>query len=154
MRVTGLDVTQRHMEVARMLAEMAGVQDRAEFLLGDAETFSRPGYYDVVLHFGTLYHLPNPLLSLKTSFDNLKPGGWLALETQTYDNPEDPDLCKYVHMYNNDHTNFWSISEHVLRRYKTFIGFEDIQTLLKVRPPVLADLPHTHRILMVARKPA
>ena len=34
---------------------------------------------------GTLYHLPNPVLSLRTTFDNLRPGGYLALETQVYD---------------------------------------------------------------------
>jgi len=154
LRVTGLDVSPRHMAVSKLLAEMAGVQDRCEFLLADAETFLRPGAYDVVLHFGTLYHLPNPLLALKTSCGNLKPGGWLALETQTYDNPDDPNLCSFIHMSNNDKSNFWAISEHVLARYMTFIGFTDIRVLLKVRPPVLADSAHMHRIVMVARKPA
>lgn len=149
MRVTGLDIRERHMEVSRLLAEMAGVQ--AEFLLGDAETFSRPDAFDVVLHFGTLYHLPNPLLALRTTYANLKPGGWLALETQTYDHPDDPNLCYFIHMHNNDESNFWAISEHVLNRYLTFIGFRDIRCLLKVRPPILGE--HMHRIIMVARKP-
>ena len=152
MRVTGVDVQERHMQVSRLLAEMAGVE--AEFLIGDAETFSRPSAYDVVLHFGTLYHLPNPLLSLKATFENLRPGGWLALETQTYDHPDDPDLCYFIHMHNNDDSNFWALSEHVLRRHLSFLGFADLQTVLKVHPPVLAHQPHMHRMLMVARKPA
>jgi hypothetical protein len=37
---------------------------QAEFLLDSAEIFSRHKEFDVVLHFGTLYHLPNPLLLL------------------------------------------------------------------------------------------
>ena len=149
MRAVGLDVSQRHIDVSRFLADIAGVQ--AEFLLGDAETFSRPGNFDVVLHFGTLYHLPNPLLALKTTFENLKPGGYVALETATYDHPDDPRLCYYVQGHNNDPTNFWAISEHVLNTYMSFIGFGEIKTLLKVHPPALGE--HMHRILMVARKP-
>jgi hypothetical protein len=37
---------------------------QAEFLLDSAEIFSRPKEVGVVLLFGTLSHLPNPLLSL------------------------------------------------------------------------------------------
>jgi hypothetical protein len=106
----------------------------------------------VVLHFGTLYHLPNPLLSLQTTYDNLKPGGWLALETQTYDDPEDPGLCYFIHGHNNDKTNFWAISEDALRRYMQYIGFTDVERLLRVSPPVLGK--HMNRVILVARKPA
>ena len=62
------------------------------------------------LHFGTLYHLPNPVLSLQTTFDNLRSGGYLALETQVYDHPQDPNICYFMHMQNNDKTNFWALS--------------------------------------------
>ena len=81
----GIDVVHRYIEVARFLTATAGVS--CEFELASAETFSRPGQFDVVLHFGTLYHLPNPLLSLWRSFENLKLGGYIAIETQVYDHP-------------------------------------------------------------------
>lgn len=150
LRTVGIDVTERHMQVARFLAELAGVE--CEFMLEDAETFLRPEALDVVLHFGTLYHLPNPLLSLQNSYANLKPGGYLALETQTYDHPEYPDACYFMHMQNNDPTNFWAISEHVLRRYLQLLGYESVDTLSRVAP---ARLPqHQYRTLLVARKPA
>ena len=149
LRVTGIDVTDRHIAASRFLAGLADVE--AEFLLASAETFRRPAAFDVVLHFGTLYHLPNPLLSLQATFDNLRKGGYLALETQTLEHPDDPNLCYFMHMQNNDRSNFWAISEHVLRRYLEFIGFEPAVTALKVRPAMLP--PHQHRILMVARKP-
>jgi 2-polyprenyl-3-methyl-5-hydroxy-6-metoxy-1,4-benzoquinol methylase len=79
----GIDIKSRHIEVSRFLAGLAAAS--CEFELASAETFSRPREFDVVLHFGTLYHLPNPLLSLRQSLENLKPGGYLALETQVYD---------------------------------------------------------------------
>jgi tRNA (mo5U34)-methyltransferase len=148
MNVTGIDVTQRHLDVSSFLAEIASVQ--CEFLIDSAETFSRPGEYNVVLHFGTLYHLPNPLLSLQTTLANLKPGGWLALETQTYDNPDNPELCHYIHGYNNDKTNFWAISEHVLTKYLEFIGFIKVETLMRVAVPVFGE--HMNRVVMVAKK--
>lgn len=86
----GIDVVRRYIEAARFLAVTAGVS--CEFELASAETFSRPGEFDVVLHFGTLYHLPNPLLSLWRSFENLKLGGYIAIETQVYDHPQDPNV--------------------------------------------------------------
>ena len=149
MDVVGLDVSRRHMEVARLLSELAGVD--AEFLLDNAETFSRPKTFDVVLHFGTLYHLPNLLLSLKTTFDNLKPGGYLALETQTYDHPGEPNLCYCMQGQNNDKTNFWAISEQVLTTFLRFIGFTEVTPMLRVRPPQLSE--HMNRVVLVARKP-
>lgn len=150
MEPVGIDVSPRHMQAAGFIAGLAGIQ--AEFLLANAETFSRPATFDVVLHFGTLYHLPNPLLSLQTTFDNLKPGGYIALETQSYDDPEHPHLCAFMHMFNNDCTNFWVISEHVLRQYMTFIGFRDIVTAIKSKPKMLPD--HQYRVMLVARRPA
>ena len=80
---TGIDISPRHIEVGRFLASRA----RHPSSSWAAETFSRPREFDIILHFGTLYHLPNPLLSLSQSFENLKPGGYLALETQVYDHP-------------------------------------------------------------------
>ena len=52
---------------------------------------------------------PSALLSLRQSFENLKPDGYLALETQVYDHPQDPNICYFMHMQNNDPTNFWAL---------------------------------------------
>jgi 2-polyprenyl-3-methyl-5-hydroxy-6-metoxy-1,4-benzoquinol methylase len=149
LRPTGIDVTQRHMEVSSFLSGLAGID--AEFLLADAETFVRPATFDVVLHFGTLYHLPNPMLSLKSTYDNLKPGGYLALETQTYEDPSDPNACAYINMLNNDPTNFWALSEHVLGRYLEHLGFENVTQVLKAKPAILPE--RQFRVVMTARKP-
>ena len=147
---TGIDISRRHVEVSRFLSSLAQVD--TEFLIGSAETFSRPNQFDVVLHFGTLYHLPNPVLSLQATFDNLRPGGYLALETQVYDHPQDPNICYFMHMQNNDKTNFWALSTPVLTKFLELIGFREIGEILKVVPKEgLAE--HMSRILLVARKP-
>src|SRR5260370_15059519 len=78
--VTGVDILPRHIEAARFLAALAGVS--CEFELASAETFSRPGEFDVVLHFGRPYDLPNPVPSLHRVFENLKVGGYILLQTK------------------------------------------------------------------------
>jgi len=145
----GIDINPRHVEAARFLAHLAGVP--SEFEAASAETFSRPQGFDVVLHFGTLYHLPNPLLSLQKSFESLKPGGYLALETQVYDHPLDPNICYFMHMQNNDPTNFWALSTPVLKKNLELIGFAGVREVKKIALPVLPE--HMTRIIVVARKP-
>ena len=146
---TGIDIEPRHIEAARFLAHLAGVP--SEFEQANAETFSRPQEFDVVLHFGTLYHLPNPLLSLRQSFENLKSGGYLVLETQVYDHPQDPNICYFMHMQNNDQTNFWALSTRVLKKNLELIGFAVIQEVKKIALPILPE--YMTRIIVVARKP-
>ena len=146
----GVDISPRHIEVSKFLASLSGVS--CEFLCESAETFSRPGEFDFVLHFGTLYHLPNPLLSLERSFENLKPGGYLALETQVYDHPQDPNICYFMHGQNNDPSNFWALSTPVLKKNLELIGFANIQEVKRFVNPLLAD--HMARIFVSARKPS
>jgi SAM-dependent methyltransferase len=136
-------------KIARFLSELAGV--KAEFLVASAETFSRLKEFDVALHFGTLYHLPNPVLSLRTTFDTLRPGGYLALETQVYDHPEDANICYFMHMQNNDPTNFWALSTNVLINCLELVGFRDVQRLKLVTVPGLIE--HMARFILVVRKP-
>jgi len=146
----GVDIVPRHIEAARFLAELARVS--CEFELASAETFSRPGEFDVILHFGALYHLPNPLLSLQRSFENLKVGGYIALETQVYDHPQDPNICYFMYGQNNDTTNFWALSTPVLKKNLELIGFTEIQEIKRVPLPSLIQTQHMARIIVVARK--
>ena len=144
---TGVDIDWRHIETARFLAMLAGAS--SEFELADAETFSRPGEFDVILHFGTLYHLRDPLLSLRRSFENLKPGGYLALETQVYDR----SVCYSMEMQDNHRTNSWPLNTLILKKNLELLGFGNIQ---EVDETVLSRQRHTQqmaRIMIVARKP-
>jgi SAM-dependent methyltransferase len=149
-RCTGIDVVPSYIESAVFLSETAGIN--AEFLIASAETFSRPEEFDVALHFGTLYHLPNPVLSLRTTFDNLRLGGYLALETQVYDHPDDANICYFIYMQNNDATNFWALSSSVLTKCLDLVGFREIRQLLKVVPRE-GVAQHMARVILVARKP-
>jgi tRNA (mo5U34)-methyltransferase len=149
LRCTGFDVVPQRIETSSFFSQLAGID--AQFLIASAETFSRPEEFDVVLHFGTLYHLPNPVLSLRTTFDNLRPGGYLALETQVYDHPEDPNICYFMHMLNNDETNFWALSRSVLTKCLELVGFRELQQLKLVSAESLAK--HMARVILVARKP-
>ncbi len=137
MKTTGIDVNPRHIKVSRFLTDLSDLD--CDFQIGSAETYSNKFHFDVILHFGTLYHLPNPLLSLQTSYNNLKEGGYLAIETQVYDDPKDPNLIYFMHMHNNDNTNFWALSTDVLKRYLEFIGFTDFKELLRVKPKLLEN---------------
>jgi SAM-dependent methyltransferase len=111
---TGVDINPRHIEVARFLAGLAGTS--SEFELDSAETFSRPGEFDVLLHFDTLYNLRNSLLSLQRAFENLKPCGYLGLETQVYDHPQDLNVCNFRQMETSDRTNLWPLNTPILKR--------------------------------------
>lgn len=148
MQATGIDVNPRHIEVCTFLSEMAGVT--GIYLMANAETYCEPESFDGVLHLGTLYHLPNPLLSLQTTYANLKKGGYLALETQVYDHPKDDNICYFMHMHNNDHTNFWALSTKVLKQYLHILGFKEVQQVLKVSPKSLGQ--YMSRIILVAQK--
>ena len=149
MQAVGIDVSRRHMEVSSLLSEIASVN--AEYLLENAETFCIKNTFNLVLNFGTLYHLPNPLLSLQSSYENLKNGGYLALETQCYDDPGDENHCYFMHMHNNDPTNFWALSTKVLTDYLNIIGFTDVEVLKRVVPTQLEK--HMSRVILIAKKP-
>jgi len=149
MEVVGIDHSRRHIEVSRFLSDVAGVHS-VQFFEEDAESFVRPAEFDVVLHFGTLYHLPNPLLALRSALANLKKGGYLALETQCYDHPEDDRLCYFINMMNNDPTNYWALSTKTLRTCLGLIGFTDVVECLRVTPAGLSQ--HMSRVLLTARR--
>ena len=146
--VTGIDVTERHRDAASELAEMTGVT--AEFLLASAEEFCRADEFDLVLHFGTLYHLPNPMRSLELAARSLKPGGWLALETVKYAASPDPAICKWIYGFNGDRTNFWALGEKAIEELLETAGLTGFRKIKEV--PVAAYNGEMTRAIWVARK--
>lgn len=148
MKVTGIDVTKRHIEVATLLADISHVD--VEFSLASAEEFLRKDTYDLICHFGTLYHLPNPLRSLELMYKNLKRKGYLAIETQIYEHPDDDNICYFMHMQNNDPTNFWALSLKVLIDYLNLVGFKEVRLLKRTTPALMSKF--MHRVLLLAEK--
>lgn len=145
--VVGIDVLDRHVAAAKMLASVAGL--KVEFLKADAEAFMRPSAFQVVLHFGTLYHLPNPVRALEVTRANLVDGGFLALETQVYDHPGMPELSCFIRGRNYDPTNFWALSTGTLTILLEYAGFEAVTEIFRV--PVELGGDHMSRVIFMAR---
>ncbi|MBI2994295.1 MAG: methyltransferase domain-containing protein [Gammaproteobacteria bacterium] len=151
MSVTGVDVVKRHIEVSTFLGSLL-TSSQVEFVHEDVTFFRRPMQFDLALHFGTLYHLSNPLLSLENTAASLKPGGCLGLETTCYDG-SDPMLCKWVKGVSNDHTNRWALSKAVLRDVLAMYGFTGFRVLAENRVnPALTDVRGLTRVICFARK--
>ena len=149
LKCTGIDVVKKHIEKAKILSELANV--KCNFIQASAENFVQNDFFDVILHLGTLYHLPNPILSLSLSYQNLKKGGWLALETQTFDNEQlDPKLCYFIQGFNNDKTNFWALSTPVLIEILEHLNFTQIKEISRVHHNKVHL--HMYRVLFVCRK--
>lgn len=149
MRVTGIDVQSRLVEAASFLAGLA--EANAEFSVEHAESFIREQTFDVILHFGTLYHLQNPLRALQASFLNLRPGGFLALETQCYDDPEDDRLCYFIDGLNEDPSNFFALSTATVVACLELLGFVEIEECFRHETTV-GERQTMFRVCFVARK--
>ena len=120
MEVVGMDFSDRHVKVATELARLTGTRS-CSFLQGNAETFVDPKGFDLVVHFGTLYHLKNPVLALETALKNLRPGGMLLIETQLYGWPWET-RAKFIYGLGGDNTNWWALGERSLLRICEVLG--------------------------------
>jgi SAM-dependent methyltransferase len=145
----GIDVAPKHKTVAEYLAGMNGVSSRTTFLLESAETYCEPGAFDLVLHLGTLYHLPNPVLSMQTAARNLRPGGWFALESEAYiGQGGDHDLARFIYGWRGDNTNWWALSKKTISTLLTLFGLTDIRQIWEIS----TGTPEQARVMFVARK--
>jgi 2-polyprenyl-3-methyl-5-hydroxy-6-metoxy-1,4-benzoquinol methylase len=147
-RPTGIDVVPRHIEVSTWLADAMGVTD-FQFLIGDAQTWVEPNAFAAVFHFGTLYHLPNPLMSIASSAKSLRPGGWLALETICYLD-KDPMVSKFIHGFNGDNTNYWALGRGALIKFLELSGCDQPKLIIETHPPIYQGT--MSRVLYLARK--
>jgi SAM-dependent methyltransferase len=146
-RTVGVEISPRHQKAASRLAAMCGVN--AEFHVGSAETFVREGAFDLVLHFGTLYHLLNPMLALESAARNLKRGGWLALETTAYTGGTDQNESLWIHGFNGDFSNFWTLSKTTIEQMLGILGFADIKLVVETSPPIYRG--RMSRVMYIAR---
>lgn len=122
MQVVGFDSSARHVQVATELARLAGVSGCA-FQQGNAETFLDPEGFDLIIHFGTLYHLRNPVRAIETALKNLRPGGTLLIETQVYGWPWET-RAQFIYGLGGDTSNWWALGERALLRICGILGVE------------------------------
>lgn len=76
--VTGLDLTEQSIELARKRFDMYGVP--GSFQVGDAENLPFPdNSFDVVYSFGVLHHTPDTARAIREVARVLKPGGEIVI---------------------------------------------------------------------------
>ncbi|HEX4300578.1 MAG TPA: class I SAM-dependent methyltransferase [Gammaproteobacteria bacterium] len=112
MQVLGIDYSPRHIKVATDMARLAGIES-CRFMQGDAETFYDEAGFDLIVHFGTLYHLKNPVRALEAALANLRPGGMLLLETQLYGSRWNRGAA-FINGLRGDKSNWWALGERTL----------------------------------------
>jgi 2-polyprenyl-3-methyl-5-hydroxy-6-metoxy-1,4-benzoquinol methylase len=131
--ITAIDVIPRHKTIAEEICKMVGVE--VEFLLASAEDYERRDEFDLILHLGTLYHLPNPVRSLECCVRSLKPGGWLALETACYRGSRDSSLSKWVYGLGGDKSNFWALGAETIESVARYCGITDLKLIFEAWLP-------------------
>ena len=89
--VHGIDARQQHVEDARLIASATGTEHVA-FSRGDVHGLSAAivGTHDLVLCFGLLYHLENPVGALRVARSLTAPGGICLVVTQVVPNLSGP----------------------------------------------------------------
>jgi SAM-dependent methyltransferase len=112
MQVVGVDHSPRHIKAATDMARLAGI-DTCRFVQDDAETFRDPAGFDLIIHFGTLYHLKDPVQALRTALANLRPDGMLLLETQLSGSRWNRGAT-FIHGLRGDTSNWWALGERAL----------------------------------------
>ena len=142
----GIDYWDRHIEVSTELARLAGA-GRCRFVQTNAETFTDEKGFDLIVHFGTLYHLKNPVLALETALKNLRPGGLMLLETQTY-GKRDETRASFIYGLNGDTTNWWALGEASIVQICKILGAK-AEPIGDRFPLKIAD---QYRLIMQIRK--
>jgi hypothetical protein len=151
MDVVGVDYDARTLEIAHLLVELSGL-DHIDLLCADANVFRVDEQFDLILHFGTLDHLLNPYLALENASAMLAPGGYFALELQTYKHPEDPNICLFVPPAKGV-TCCWFLGENALLEMMRRAGFVEIETVLEWEAKdVIGE--RMRRLQLLARKPS
>jgi SAM-dependent methyltransferase len=104
--------------------------------------------FDIVLFAGVLYHLSDPVLGMRITFDALKPGGTCLLETGAMRSSE--RVCEYGGKYQRTKgkgANWFFPSPLVVTEMMDEVGYTDVR-------PFVQFLPHRQRdrVLAVATK--
>lgn len=94
-RVIAIEEVRKYAETVNFLAEAFGVADRLacvpESLYGFLPRYA--DVFDLVIYAGVIYHVTDPVLSLRTVFGALKDGGRCFVETYGMDSPG--SVCRY-----------------------------------------------------------
>jgi SAM-dependent methyltransferase len=125
MRWAGFDGT--GLELSPSLVEYAKATFGVPMITGKIEDQKlEPRSLDVILHFDVLEHLPDPLSTMRHSFELLKPDGLMILQT-----PRFPSDRSYAEMVREQHgfleqfkpaEHLYMFSESSIRRFFSDLG--------------------------------
>ena len=80
-QVTGIDLAERALKVARMHAMEAGLGVNYELASAEQLAAERPGSFDVVCCMEMLEHVPDPASVVRSAGRLVRPGGWVFFST-------------------------------------------------------------------------
>lgn len=149
--VVGVDISERHLKVATELARLADI-GHCSFLRGSAETFVDPKGFDLIIHFGTLYHLKNPVMALETALKNLRPGGLMLLETHAYGGRGEM-RAKLINGLGGDKSNWWALGERAVVELCAIFGAR-AERVNKHPMPMRRFFRQSRIIFKVTKQPA
>lgn len=79
-RLTGLDASPAMVEIARLHIAEAGLSDKIEAVLGNADRMPFPdASFDMVVSTGSIHHWREPLSGLNEAYRVLRPGGYALI---------------------------------------------------------------------------
>ena len=127
--VTGIDNDEANLTKARTITRLAGNAGNLDFQIADANAYRRDGEFDLIIHFGTLYHLHDIVSSLRNMARSLKPGGRFLLETITHHGADEYE-CRFIHGLNGDRSNYWAPSKRTIGH---LLGEEGVEPEVEYR---------------------
>jgi 2-polyprenyl-3-methyl-5-hydroxy-6-metoxy-1,4-benzoquinol methylase len=137
-QVTALEEVRKYAGTVNFLADLYQLSDRLvcvpdslyDFLPRHADVF------DLIIYSGVVYHVTDPLLSLRLAFGALKDGGEIFVETAGLDHPD--SVCIYegpmihhngsVEELNRGGWNYFIPSPKCLFRWCSDAGFQSVNT--------------------------
>lgn len=94
-RVTGVDLSEQNLAVARAKAIEEQVEEQVCFVLGDAEKLPFPNnQFDVVVSECAFCTFPGKEIAAREKYRVLKPGGWLGFTDMAVDQKHLPEEMK------------------------------------------------------------
>ncbi len=150
--VDGIDYSAPSIPKVQELLDFIGIEDGINLAEGDAGTYRKENEYDLILHLGTLYHLPDVWGSIANACASLKPGGTLLLETIGYHSDEDENDCRFINTLNPGQLNYWALSKPAMKHMFAEHGVNHVTDVRDIEVALLKDTG-MFRTLMVFEKP-
>jgi tRNA (mo5U34)-methyltransferase len=79
--------------------------------------------FDIVLFYGVLYHVLEPLSAIQKLFDLCSPGGEVIIETASKNTRNSLPVIQFSNGHDGDPTNYWYPNVMAIYEMAKFVGF-------------------------------